>query len=317
MRYDVEVSGFPSSHAGPPLPARLKEDDYPGTTRIEEWPSWDLPVLKWGKSQGGVVGFSHSGWGLKMPKDNAADLRDPAVRRHRRQRVHRRRRPRRGRLHLDGRHPGPLGAEHLVSHAELRLPGQDQRRDRLPLHLRRACRPGAGLRQARRRQARLRPLVRGDQGRPVLRLRRQEPPRSTSGSTTSRLGESASERKLAAPGTVKVTRPGRGLARARARRPRPERSSPAARREALLGARAGPDRRRRGRCPSRSSSTACPSPGRRSRPTGRSRTSRSTCRSTSRAGWRCGSIRRRTPTPSSSSSAASRSGPRGSRPSGA
>jgi hypothetical protein len=65
MRYDVEVSGFPSSHAGHLCLLRLKEDDYPGTTRIEEWPSWDLPVLKWGKAQGGVVGFSHSGWGLK------------------------------------------------------------------------------------------------------------------------------------------------------------------------------------------------------------------------------------------------------------
>jgi len=66
MRYDVEVSGFPSSHTGHLCLLRLKEDDYPGTTRIEEWPSWDLPVLRWGKSQGGVVGFSHSGWGLKV-----------------------------------------------------------------------------------------------------------------------------------------------------------------------------------------------------------------------------------------------------------
>ncbi|MGE3821580.1 MAG: CehA/McbA family metallohydrolase, partial [Isosphaeraceae bacterium] len=65
MRYDVEVSGFPSSHTGHLCLLRLKEDDYPNTTRIEEWPSWDLPVLLWGKSQGGVVGFSHSGWGLK------------------------------------------------------------------------------------------------------------------------------------------------------------------------------------------------------------------------------------------------------------
>lgn len=65
MRYDVEVSGFPSSHAGHLCLLRLREDDYPNTTRIEEWPSWDLPVLKWGQAQGGVVGFSHSGWGLK------------------------------------------------------------------------------------------------------------------------------------------------------------------------------------------------------------------------------------------------------------
>ena len=67
MRYDVEVSGFPSSHAGHLCLLRLKEDDYPGTTRIEEWPSWTLPVLKWGQKQGGVVGYTHSGWGLAVP----------------------------------------------------------------------------------------------------------------------------------------------------------------------------------------------------------------------------------------------------------
>ena len=64
MRYDVEVSGFPSSHAGHLCLLNLKEDDYPNTTRIEQWPSWDLPVLQWGKKQGGVVGFSHSAAGL-------------------------------------------------------------------------------------------------------------------------------------------------------------------------------------------------------------------------------------------------------------
>ena len=67
MRYDVEVSGFPSSHAGHLCLLRLKEDDYPGTKVIEEWPSWTLPVLAWGKKQGGVVGYSHSGWGLQLP----------------------------------------------------------------------------------------------------------------------------------------------------------------------------------------------------------------------------------------------------------
>ena len=67
MRYDIEVSGFPSSHAGHLCLIRLKEDDFPGTSVVEDWPSWDLPILKWGKEQGGVVGFSHSGWGLKVP----------------------------------------------------------------------------------------------------------------------------------------------------------------------------------------------------------------------------------------------------------
>ncbi|MCH8205317.1 MAG: CehA/McbA family metallohydrolase, partial [Candidatus Hydrogenedentes bacterium] len=65
IRYDVEVSGFPSSHAGHLCLLRLQEDDYPGTTLIEEWPSWTLPVLQWGKGQGAVVGYSHSGWGLE------------------------------------------------------------------------------------------------------------------------------------------------------------------------------------------------------------------------------------------------------------
>lgn len=67
MRYDVEVSGFPSSHAGHLCLLRLKEDDYPGTEYIEQWPGWTLPVLKWGQAQGGVVGYSHSGWGLGLP----------------------------------------------------------------------------------------------------------------------------------------------------------------------------------------------------------------------------------------------------------
>lgn len=65
MRYDIEVSGFPSSHAGHVCLLRLKEDDYPATTRIEEWPSWTLPVMKWAQSQGGVAGYAHSGWGLE------------------------------------------------------------------------------------------------------------------------------------------------------------------------------------------------------------------------------------------------------------
>lgn len=67
MRYDVEVSGFPSSHAGHLCLLNLSEDDYPGTETLEDWPSWTLPVLKWGQRQDGVVGYSHSGWGLGLP----------------------------------------------------------------------------------------------------------------------------------------------------------------------------------------------------------------------------------------------------------
>lgn len=67
LRYDVEVSGFPSSHAGHLCLLKLAEDDYPDAENLEDWPSWTVPVLKWGKSQGGVVGYSHTGWGLALP----------------------------------------------------------------------------------------------------------------------------------------------------------------------------------------------------------------------------------------------------------
>ncbi|HET6542889.1 MAG TPA: CehA/McbA family metallohydrolase [Chryseolinea sp.] len=65
MHADVEVSGFPSSHAGHIVLLRLKEDDYPNTTKIEQWPTWTLPVLKWAKDQGAIVGYAHSGLGLE------------------------------------------------------------------------------------------------------------------------------------------------------------------------------------------------------------------------------------------------------------
>lgn len=77
MRYDVEVSGFPSSHAGHLCLLKLTEDDYPGTTLLEQWPSWTQPVLAWGKEQGGVVGYSHSGWGLQLPDFDERGSRVP------------------------------------------------------------------------------------------------------------------------------------------------------------------------------------------------------------------------------------------------
>jgi hypothetical protein len=69
IHYDVEVSGHPSSHTGHLLLLRLKEQDYPGTKRIEDWPSWGLPILRWGKQQGAVTGYTHSGWGLSLKEE--------------------------------------------------------------------------------------------------------------------------------------------------------------------------------------------------------------------------------------------------------
>ena len=78
MHYDLEVSGFPSSHAGHLVLLGLKDQDYPGTKRIEDWPTWDLPILQWGKKQGAVVGFAHSGWGLEIQDKNIPSYEMPA-----------------------------------------------------------------------------------------------------------------------------------------------------------------------------------------------------------------------------------------------
>jgi hypothetical protein len=77
MHYDLEVSGFPSSHAGHLVLLGLVEQDYPGTKRIEDWPTWDLPILQWGKQQGAVVGFAHSGWGLAVSTDQLPNYEMP------------------------------------------------------------------------------------------------------------------------------------------------------------------------------------------------------------------------------------------------
>jgi hypothetical protein len=66
LRYDLEVSGFPSSHCGHLVLLRLRDQDYPDARQIEDWPSWDLPILTWAKSQGAVAGFAHTGWGLQV-----------------------------------------------------------------------------------------------------------------------------------------------------------------------------------------------------------------------------------------------------------
>ncbi len=66
LHYDVEVSGFPSSHAGHLVLLGLNDQDYPGTHRLEDWPTWTLPVLQWAKRQGAVTGYAHSGWGLQI-----------------------------------------------------------------------------------------------------------------------------------------------------------------------------------------------------------------------------------------------------------
>ena len=78
MRYDLEISGFPSSHAGHLVLLGVKDQDYPGTKRLEDWPTWTLPVLKWAKAQGIVTGFAHSGWGLEVRSADLPNYEVPA-----------------------------------------------------------------------------------------------------------------------------------------------------------------------------------------------------------------------------------------------
>jgi hypothetical protein len=77
MHYDLEVSGFPSSHSGHLVLLGLKDQDYPGTKKIEDWPTWDLPILEWAHNQAAVVGFAHSGWGLQVADNHIPSFQMP------------------------------------------------------------------------------------------------------------------------------------------------------------------------------------------------------------------------------------------------
>ena len=78
MHYDLEVSGFPSSHAGHLVLLGLTDQDYPHCLRIEQWPTWDLPILRWAKSQGALSGFAHSGLGLDVKSRALPNYEIPA-----------------------------------------------------------------------------------------------------------------------------------------------------------------------------------------------------------------------------------------------
>ena len=77
IRYDVEVSGFPSSISGHLVLLRLRDQEYPGAARIENWPSWNLPILQWAKAQGAVVGYAHSASGLFVNSEELPNFEVP------------------------------------------------------------------------------------------------------------------------------------------------------------------------------------------------------------------------------------------------
>ena len=175
MRYDVEVSGFPSSHAGHVVLLGLKEQDYPGARRASRTGPRGRCRCCSGPGRRAPSSGSRTPAGACRSKERcAAEPRGARVRRHRRERVHRGRdASRRGRLHLRRRYAVPVGTEHLVSHAERRLPHADQRRDRLPVHLRRSRRPRADLRA--HAAPHLRWIPRRGAARRQLRVRRTHP----------------------------------------------------------------------------------------------------------------------------------------------
>lgn len=79
LRYDVEVSGFPSSHCGHLVLLRLKEQDYPGTKIIQDWPSWNLPILQWARVQGAVAGMAHCGNGMVVDSSELPNYEIPPM----------------------------------------------------------------------------------------------------------------------------------------------------------------------------------------------------------------------------------------------
>ena len=141
MRYDIEVSGFPSRTPATSACCASRKTTIRARRGSRSGRAGTCPILQWGKAQGAVVGFSHSGWGLKMPTTRCRPYEMPP---------------------FDG-----IGAnEYIVDVAhdavdfistvdtpapwELNIwyhtltaasGPRDQRRDRLSLHLRRARRP--------------------------------------------------------------------------------------------------------------------------------------------------------------------------------
>ncbi|HEY4358509.1 MAG TPA: CehA/McbA family metallohydrolase [Acidobacteriaceae bacterium] len=55
----------------------LKEDAYPGTHGIDDWPSWNAPILRWAHQQNALAGYAHSGHGLAVDSTALPNLLIP------------------------------------------------------------------------------------------------------------------------------------------------------------------------------------------------------------------------------------------------
>jgi hypothetical protein len=77
LRYDLEVSGFPSSHSGHPVLLGLTDPEYPSTSSPTDWPSWNLPIMQWARSQGAITGYAHCGIGMGVESDELPNWEIP------------------------------------------------------------------------------------------------------------------------------------------------------------------------------------------------------------------------------------------------
>ena len=162
LRYDLEISGFPSGHAGHLVLLRLQDQNYPNTRGLEDWPTYTVPVLKWAKAQGAITGYAHSGLGLEVKNDALPNYEMPR---------------------FDGIGANEyivtvtqnLVTQHLVPYPELRIPYAHQWRNRFSLHERRKGGAWPELCQIGQKPE-LRGMGRRPETGPHLRLRRQKPP---------------------------------------------------------------------------------------------------------------------------------------------
>ncbi|MCW5625498.1 MAG: CehA/McbA family metallohydrolase [Burkholderiales bacterium] len=79
VTHNLEISQFPSSAGGHTSGHGLKDIDYPGTKKMEEWPSYTLPVLKWIQSQGALSSYTHAGFGLDVQSDQLPNYITPPM----------------------------------------------------------------------------------------------------------------------------------------------------------------------------------------------------------------------------------------------
>jgi hypothetical protein len=73
LHHDMEVSNFPSNAMGHLGLWNLPSPNYPDTARIADWPSWNLPILRWAREKLATTGYLHAGWGMQ-PHGPQADL---------------------------------------------------------------------------------------------------------------------------------------------------------------------------------------------------------------------------------------------------